>query len=347
MSHSTLPKCNYRLFSTIYILFIYGIVRKRGDNMIIKTRSIEYKYMGLQMLYRRLPSEHAMKAVIHSKMKSAKAGIMGETKVAEVFDRYSFPFNCRILHDVSLSSNGKFQMDTVFISPYYIVILECKNIVGELCFETIPPCLTRTLENGKKEIFESPEVQVYRNMYLFKEWLHGRGIELPVKGVIVLSNMKSKVVKPPNHTDVIYASSIPVYLRNLPRDKKYLSSTQMDDLAQSIVAAHQAYFPYPMCKNWSIDPACLMTGVQCKGCEQFGMVKKNIGWICSNCGNIDRNAHVLTIQEWFTLIDDRISNKDCRKFLQINSSQLASRILNSMNLTREQKAKNTVYRWMW
>ena len=126
--------------------------------MISKRRSIEYKYIGLQMLYRRLPIEHEMKQIINLKMLSAKA--------AGVFDRYRFPFNYRVLHDVSLTSNGNFQIDTVFISPYNIVILECKNIVGELHFETEPLCLTRSLESGKKDTYESPEVQVDRNMFL-------------------------------------------------------------------------------------------------------------------------------------------------------------------------------------
>ena len=323
------------------------ICKNRGDILISKRRSIEYSYMGLQMLYRRLPSEHEMKQVIYSKMLSAKAGIIGEKKVVEVFDRYPFSFDYRVLHDVSLSSNGNFQMDTVFISPYSVVILECKNIVGELHFETEPLCLTRNLESGRKDTFESPEVQVDRNKLLMKEWLQIRGIDVPVKGVIVFSSTKSRVVKSPDHTDVIYATSIPVYLRTLEREKECLSAYQMEELARIIVEEHKPYFPYPMCKRWGINPAELTTGVQCGKCEQFGMVKRNNGWICTSCGNIDKVAHVQAVYEWFALVENRISNKECRKFLRIDSSQLASRLLNSMSLSRVNKSKNTIYRWRW
>lgn len=179
--------------------------------------------MGLKILCQRLPDGHAMKNVIQSKMLSAKAGIIGETTIEKVFETYQFPFPCRVLHDISLNSNGKFQIDTLLLSPYFAVIFECKNIVGELKFESDPACLRRTLENGKEDTFESPEVQMDRNMYLLREWLTKREIDIPITGVIVCSSFKSIIVDPPDHTSVIYGSSIPVYLRKLQRQKKYLT----------------------------------------------------------------------------------------------------------------------------
>ncbi|WP_211356443.1 nuclease-related domain-containing protein [Psychrobacillus lasiicapitis] len=101
---------------------------------------MNYKYLGLQMLYERLPIDHAMKSIINSKLKAAEAGIIGEATVEDVFEKHDFPFNYNILHDVNLTSNGKFQIDTLFICQYFIVILECKNIVGKLYFENNPPC---------------------------------------------------------------------------------------------------------------------------------------------------------------------------------------------------------------
>ncbi|MEI4770146.1 nuclease-related domain-containing protein [Psychrobacillus sp. FJAT-51614] len=315
--------------------------------MIIKKRSIEHKYMGLKMLYHRLPKEHAMKSLINSRMFSAKAGIIGETIVEEIFDKYQFPFECRILHDVSLTSNGKFQMDTVFITPYGIVILECKNIIGELSFQNDPACLFRRLENGQEDTFESPEEQVNRNIYLLREWLKDRGISLPVSGVIVFSTTKSKIVKPPDHVHVIYATSIPVYLRSLRTQKEYMSANQMDYLAKNIIESHQSYLPYPMCKNWGINPSELITGVQCGKCERFGMDKLKAGWYCLSCGYIDRQAHEKALRDWFGLISNSLTNRECRKFLHINSTQTSLRIIESMNLRRIGNNNKIIYQWKW
>lgn len=77
--------------------------------MITKKRSIEYKYIGLKMLHQRLPNEHVMKSKINSKILSAKAGIIGESIVEELFHKYQYPFNYHILHDLNLSSNANFK----------------------------------------------------------------------------------------------------------------------------------------------------------------------------------------------------------------------------------------------
>lgn len=315
--------------------------------MIIKKRTTDFTYMGLQMLYKRLPNRHAMKNVIYSKMLSAKAGIIGETTVENIFDKYNFPFNYCVLHDVCLTSNAKFQIDTLFLTQYYAVILECKNIVGELCFENEPSCLKRRSENGKQDMFESPEMQVDRNIYLLREWLNKAGIEIPIVGIIVLSSLKSIVVKPPNHTSVIYATNIPVYLRKLQRQIKYLSIAQMNDISEKIIEHHQTYIPFPMCKNWRIDPTDLITGVYCKRCEGFEMEKLKIGWHCLSCRNIDRLAHEDAIRDWFGLISNDLTNKECREFLHLSSNQASLRIIKTMNLTKIGENNKTSYQWDW
>ena len=322
---------------------MYDMMQKRSDSLIIKKRSVNYNYIGLQTLYNRLPNEHIMKSMIYSKMLSVKAGIIGETIVENIFKKYQFPFNYRVLHDVNLTSNGKFQMDTIFISSSCLFILESKNIVGELSFETDPPYLVRTLENGQKDMFESPEVQLERNIYLMKEWLKLHEINLPVKGVIIISSTKSRVVRTPNNTNVIYASSIPVFLRNMQPEKEYLSVTQMDYLAQKIVHEHQPYLAYPMCKNWGIIPTDLVTGVQCGNCSKFGMLRVKRTWVCPECSNRDANGHTYSIIDWFVLIGGQLSNSECRRFLHIHQHQTVTRILHGMELIVVGSGKLTKY----
>ncbi|MET0960036.1 MAG: hypothetical protein ABWX58_06890 [Psychrobacillus psychrotolerans] len=87
--------------------------------MIVKTRPEDYSYIGLQLLNRRLHESHEMKEFIHSKMHITLAGIHGEVRVDGVFSKYSFPFEYVVLHDVSLESYGKFQIDTVFFHAVF------------------------------------------------------------------------------------------------------------------------------------------------------------------------------------------------------------------------------------
>ena len=71
------------------------------------------------------------------------------------------------------------------------MVLESKNIGGELSFKQNPSQLERENEEGKVDVFESPEVQIERNIFLLDEWLKQHGVTIPVFGVIVLTNSKS------------------------------------------------------------------------------------------------------------------------------------------------------------
>lgn len=177
-----------------------------------------------------------------------------------------------------------------------------------------------------------------------REWLKERAIEIPVKGVIVFTSTKSKIVKPPHQIDVIYATSIPVYLRNLYKQSEDMSVDQLDALAERIMQFHQSYLPYPMCKIWGIDSADLITGVQCLKCGRLGMERIKRTWLCPACNYKDSKAHFNTINEWFVLVGEQLSNTECRRFLQIHQHQTASRMLQQMGLIKVGERKSTKYK---
>ena len=311
-------------------------------------RPLEDSYIGLQLLNRRLPEIHEMKVLIQSKLHIAKAGIQGEMRMDGVFQKYSFPFDYMVLQDVNLESNGKFQIDSLFLTQYFAVILESKNIGGNLRFKQNPPQLERENDEGKVDMFESPEVQIERNIYLLDDWFGAQGVKIPIYGVIVLTNSKAKIVESPVKYPAILHQTIPVFIRNITRKKVNLEVNEMHSLAEKIVASHRPYFPYPICSRWGINPQDLLTGVYCDKCETFGMIKKKNGWNCLRCGFVDRYAHEKAVRDWFVLVGESITNRQCRYFLRLESFQIASRILNSMGLVREGTSnRTTIYKWNW
>ncbi|MBK3497277.1 NERD domain-containing protein [Viridibacillus sp. YIM B01967] len=311
--------------------------------MICKTRTDGLQIAGLQALYERLDAGHLKKDVVLSKWQSAKFGVIGEERITELFYTYHFPFNYRILHDVSLSSSGKFQVDTLMLTPYFAVILESKNISGVLRFETKPDRLVRTLKNGQLDVFENPAVQVERNMYLLEDWLLARGLDVPVFGAIVLTGNYQQVELAPEYVPVIFTKTIPVFLRKLDRQRSYLSLDQLDWLVQELIASHRAFMPFPMCTRWGIDITELRSGVKCTECGRFGMERIKRTWECPICKHRDAKAHEHTIRDWFMLVSKTITNKECRQFLHIDHHQTASRILNCMELIVKGVGKGTTY----
>jgi len=67
------------------------------------------------------------------------------------------------------------------------------------------------------------------------------------------------------------------------------------------------------------------------------------GWGCPLCGSVDANAHVQALLDYFMLIDFRISNKECRRFLHLNNVQKAKRILGQLGIPFEGEKRGRFY----
>ena len=67
--------------------------------------------------------------VLAAKQSSVEAGIGGEERVAEVFRKQTFPFEHHVFHDLSPLSSEQFQVDTYFMTPWYGLVFEVKNII--------------------------------------------------------------------------------------------------------------------------------------------------------------------------------------------------------------------------
>lgn len=312
--------------------------------MINKRSSINYNYHGLKALHERLNNGHPLKGFVHSKFMSVKAGIKGEEVVEGIFNKYTFPFNYKVLFNLNLSSDGKFQIDALFISQHYLLILESKNIIGELSFERNPFCLKRKLENGQLDIFESPEIQLERNIKMLERWLEKRAIQIPIVGAIVLSTTKSEIVKPPISHAIMYPSNIPNFIWEQPRDSVFMTADQLEELRVNFLRNHDDYYPYPMCRTWGIDFNDLIKGVRCTECDWMGMKRIIRNWQCPNCLHQNKEAHVRAIRDWFILVGEEMTNNDCRNFLQLEMSQTANRLLHGMELKSVGFGKSTKYK---
>ncbi|HZG72957.1 MAG TPA: nuclease-related domain-containing protein [Chondromyces sp.] len=100
--------------------------------MIIKERKKSIYLRQLEALVRRVPRGHGKREEILLMAKKAGKGYRGEQAIDYPLsflseDKYF------ILHDVRLlGGHHYFQLDTLILSEYFIVILEVKNISGIL-----------------------------------------------------------------------------------------------------------------------------------------------------------------------------------------------------------------------
>lgn len=306
-----------------------------NDIFTLKERDPSLTLAGVISAQNRLIVTQPMLPVLSSKQASVEAGIGGEEKVAEIFRRHSFPFEHHIFHDLSPSSDEKFQMDTYFMTPSYGLVLETKNIGGSLEFRENPPQLIRTRENGQKDGFESPVVQLERNRELLSAWLRSRNIYIPIYGAVVLAYPKQIVEVPPSKAKILFPSSIPAFINSIPQQAKKLDSVTFEWLSAELLKSHRRFIPKPICETYQIPFGDIRPGVICRVCDRIGMVKHRRTWFCPHCGAVDPIAHVRTLQEWFLLFKREITNRECREFLGIDDIDTAKRVLLNMNMARK------------
>ncbi|WP_336823550.1 hypothetical protein [Sporosarcina sp. USHLN248] len=71
----------------------------------------------------------------------------------------------------------------------------------ELTLVENPPQLIRTTETGQVNGFQSPVAQLQQNCELYRDWLHKRGVSIPVYSAVMLlmqsSALKQIIQKPP------------------------------------------------------------------------------------------------------------------------------------------------------
>lgn len=291
---------------------------------------------SLKRLY---PRHHSL---LTAKKLALEAGIAGEDKLAETLRKHAFPFEHRIFHDLSLKSSSSFQIDSLFLTPFYSVVIEVKNISGVLRFVDDPPQLVRTRDSGEVDGFESPAAQVERNGDLLNLWLHERGIRLPIYRIVVLAYPKQIVEQAPAKTKILFPSLVPSFLRSLPRKSTLLDVMKLGWLTEELLKSHRPFVPRPLGDIYDIPGADYRTGVMCLGCGTIGMLKIKRSWHCVRCSRRDPSAHEQAVREWFLLIGREMRNEDCRGFLHVDM-HTASRILRGMNLESKGSFKDRTY----
>ncbi|MEC1180797.1 nuclease-related domain-containing protein [Metasolibacillus meyeri] len=284
---------------------------------------------------------------VEMKWRAIQAGHAGEARLRRLFDNYRLAKD--ILFDISLQAVGKFQIDCLIVTERFLFILESKNITGELSFEENPARLVR-VRDGITSTFESPEVQLERNMYLLKQWLMQHGIEIPIIGAVVwTASGYPLIVKSPKRLPLLFLSMVPTfYAQQQARFPKILTKDDCERLVALLQAESERYkfVRYPLFPRWQVKVHEVKSGVRCV-CGSFAMRYKRASWYCSRCGHQDKQAHIATLKEWFMFVKETISNRETCELLRVKDRHIAKRLLQSANLVAVGTKRATVYKWRW
>ncbi|MCM3720063.1 nuclease-related domain-containing protein [Fictibacillus phosphorivorans] len=301
----------------------------------------------LNFLLKRLPLHQLKRKEVEDYLARQMAGFRGEQSMNYFYrylpqDQIEFLHNIRIIHQ-----DYYFQMDTLIITPHFILILEIKNIAGHLYFDNLFSQVIR-IHDGKKESFDDPIQQVERQAFHLSEVLKNKKVPfIPIETLVVVTNPKTLVESAPGHTDAIHRVIKSPDLKKRfdlltnKHTKEVLSKMEIKKMKRLLNKLHTPYDP-DVCSLFQIDKSELMKGVFCPSCELI-LNRTKRSWYCTNCDQHFKKAHIQAIKDYAVLISDHITNKDFKEFLNLPSSSISYHLLRALNLPYTGSTKDRTY----
>jgi hypothetical protein len=316
--------------------------------MLLKERQISIKIRKLEALLRRLPKGHKYYPEIESELGKSIAGYRGEQSMDYYFS-YLMGKEYYILHDLRIfDQQHYFQIDTLLICPYFILIVEVKNFAGSLFFDHSFKQLIRT-HNGKEEAFQSPLIQAKSHQGKLMNWLKVNKLpNVPVDYLVVISNPHTIIRTSPNYKEALQkVTTSPNFLNMMGTiESKFktekIGAKEIKKITKMLLSKHTEGNP-DILKQFRINKEELITGIHCPSCFSIPMVRKEAKWFCSNCKIYSPNAYISSLEDYFLLVDVTITNQQLRNFLHISSRNISTKLLIALNLPYSGKGKARKY----
>ncbi|WP_047980896.1 nuclease-related domain-containing protein [Ornithinibacillus contaminans] len=296
--------------------------------MILKERGESLELLQLEALHSRIPSNHRKKEAIQTDLIKLKRGIKGEKEID-----YPLTFldeSYSILHNVRISDdNGYFQLDTLIITTYYILILEVKNWYGTIVFGQNGQ-VTRIDDDSREEGFPNPVPQVKLQRFRLQRWLLKHNYQnIPIKFLVVISS-PSTIIKSlsPNHTipgEVVHNNDLFFQIREIEKTAA-INKRDTNRLCKHLVSVHTPS-SINLLDKYELTKDDLIKGVICERCSDLPMIRQRKRWWCPNCGHESLHAHVKTLHDYRVLFGSIISNREARAFLHVDSPYVVKHLL--------------------
>lgn len=292
----------------------------------------------------RLPQLHSKQTFLLEESYRFLAGFQGEQIIDQFVQQAKISGHFAYLPNVTitLTPNKKSQIDGLFIHEKYILIIEVKNMKGELFFETTPSQLIQKTEEGDKA-YSCPQIQVISAAYILKEFLLSHKIfDLPVYCVIAMPNRKTIIRKPPKKVKLLFGRELPLYIEKLNELPAIINKLQIKKLIKAIEKNQSQIEFEPLANKYNINVQDIKKGVICE-CGQSGKRISQRIWTCTKCQKKIERPIEQVIEDWFLLIKSTISIQEGMSFLKINDRNHVRRAFKKSGLESKGHSRNIVY----
>lgn len=301
---------------------------------------------SLERLLLRLPEDHLQRQFLQVELYRSAAGKRGEERLARKMVEFNPDENHRFLRNISLSlGEWRVQMDGILLTERGAIIIESKNISGQLYFDNQTGEFARTDEAGIRTIMEDPTSQLNKNIRFLTKFFKLHKIQLPIKGIVVFTSKQCEFMSKPQSGVMCKTYQLIDYLFNIlhsfPKMDTRPNLSKIDKLLQK---NQSPYKRIPLCQLYFIAPNELKPGIYCAACKSHRMIRKHrCGWKCELCQAVDPMALESTIQEYFSLVDIQLNNRQLRQFCNFGSPYMASRLLATFDFETTGALRNRSY----
>ena len=286
-------------------------------------------HVFMEALVRRIRKDDSEFTVFHEEFYRMQAGLAGELKVKNRLADHPFKKDYGVLYNFECINARGFshQIDALLITAHFVMILEVKQIAGQLSYNPKLHEFSRRAENGSEENLANPFDQAYRHQLFIEEILEQHNIQIPVKHLVVIANYRAKLDPSLESMPIIHLSGLPNFLENL--FEQFPATNHSPKLLQTLFEKMRQ----PLPARRDIEPSRLKSGVFCSNCDtKMAMLFYHGYWRCTACHFKSREVLLPALHDYRVLIGPQISNSAFRKFTGIGSTFAASRILSELDL---------------
>ncbi|MFB7158402.1 nuclease-related domain-containing protein [Lysinibacillus sp. NPDC056232] len=311
--------------------------------MLLKKREVSSKQLVLEMIERRLSKSHAKYDYFQEMLGRTKAGIVGEQRVDREWREIYLEHAYYLLHDVQLNTGAGsiHQIDTLFMSRNFVLIVEIKNIVGRIEYMEDHHQFIRITSDGRVDGFRNPFDQVKRHARFLRLIFQKAGDHIPIVYMIVSANPNMIMTSSLSAQPIIHVSGLAEKIEQLflRYSQVCLSEKGLEHIADRFLKKHEPTQWIP-----DIEWDELRKGALCSQCEYQHTVQYFFGkWRCSNCQRTDNKSMLVALQDYQLMMGNNISNAQFRNFFDIDSERVAHYLLKKLKFEVIGENKNRKY----
>lgn len=294
-------------------------------------RTTTSKIVFLDALFRRVHPNDENKEWIGSLLHKAKFGQKGEERVDRIIKEIQLPSNSCLFNGYEIINDigNTHQMDTLFVCPHFIFILEIKNVTGYIWYEQEKHQFLRKNLNGEITSFQSPFDQVKRHSDVIERIVERIGLSIPIYKAVVIAEPSTIIGEVLTDMPIFHAVGLPSEFKRLllKHSNFQLAKSHYELLVETLKSLHLQKVYQP---QFEIPP--IRKGALCE-CGQVMTFSKG-KFVCS-CGIKSKEPFYQGLHDYRILFNEWITNRAFRDFFLIGSGDAANKLLKRMGLFYE------------